>query len=222
MNTAIKKTPVATGSKEKQVTDIVAEKPPKVNRLQTIKIGNNIDYAKVSARVAEFNKTNANGSIVTDYEFKEGWVIFKATIIPDVEKDRRVFKGTSMGKVGAVKAFEKLETIAVGRALAFAGLLSDGEIASSEEMQSYGEAVVEFNVEETVAKLNKAKDFEELKKIWLGLTQAERDNKEVETVKNRIKDIYYEDSSSGAEEPGVAPTPKRESNGNGTQKTLGV
>jgi len=35
------------------------------------------------------------------------------------------------------KDFEKQETIAVGRALAFAGFLSDGEVASYEEMEDF-------------------------------------------------------------------------------------
>ena len=36
-----------------------------------------------------------------------------------------------------MKSFEKLESIAVGRALAFAGFSADGEIASFEEMEEY-------------------------------------------------------------------------------------
>lgn len=44
----------------------------------------------------------------------------------------------SVGKLGTKdKDFEKLETIAVGRALATLGYMASGEIASSEEMEEF-------------------------------------------------------------------------------------
>jgi len=100
-------------------------------RTETIDIGKGIQYAKVAARSAEFHADNKECSIQTTCEFKEGFALFSAK----VETKKGIFTGHSMGKVGQQKAFEKLETIAVGRALAFAGYLADGEIATYEEME---------------------------------------------------------------------------------------
>lgn len=134
--------------------------------------GQGIQYAKVSARLAEFIKLNKNSSVRTRYEFVGEMVVFKASIIPEVTNLLHRFNGTSMGKIGGVKAFEKLETIAVGRALAFAGFLSDGEIASEEEMQKVGiESPITVAVDPSVklvfkAKLESAESEAELKKVW--------------------------------------------------------
>ena len=99
-------------------------------KAETIRIGE-FEYAKVSTRLMEMHEKNALCAIETTYEFKEGWVIFTAT----VHTERGKFDGHSMGKVTVrQKEFEKLESISVGRALAFAGFLASGEIACYEEM----------------------------------------------------------------------------------------
>lgn len=93
------------------------------------------DYSPVSARVEQFHKDHEDGTIVTKQEFKEGYVIFRAI----VRFKDRTFTGHAFGKVGQEKAFEKLETTAVGRALAFAGYLAGGEIASYDEIKAFEE-----------------------------------------------------------------------------------
>lgn len=99
-------------------------------KTDTIRLGN-FDYAKVSARSAELHKDNETCGIETSCEFKDGHVLFSAK----VTTKKGTFTGHSLGKVGGQqKQFEKQETIAVGRALAFAGYLATGEIASYEEM----------------------------------------------------------------------------------------
>lgn len=191
-----------------------------MKKTRTINLGKNgqvIEYAKVSARVGEFHQLYKTPSISTIFEFKEGWAIFKATVIPDVSKPERYFSGTSMGKIGAVKAFEKLETIAVGRALAFAGLLSDGEIASSEEMQSYAEGIPLIDNTKALEKLSACKTKGELGIAWINLSQAERENKEVQTLKDNLK-AQYDNLSDGTKNPGMVSNPQGENNGNGTQK----
>ena len=101
---------------------------------ETIAIGRGVEYAKVATRLKEFLIDNKNCSIKTEAEFKEGWVIFSATITTE----RGVFTGHSLGSVkNGEKSFEKQETISVGRALAFAGYLASGEIACAEEMESH-------------------------------------------------------------------------------------
>lgn len=101
-------------------------------KVETIDIGKGIQYAKVAARSAEFHADNEKCSIETTCEFKEGYVLFSAK----VTTSKGTFTGHSMDKVsGRQKQFEKQETIAVGRALAFAGYLATGEIACAEEME---------------------------------------------------------------------------------------
>lgn len=194
---------------------------PKTRTINLGKGGQVIEYAKVSSRVGEFHKLYKTPAITTTFEFKEGVAIFKATVTPDVNKPERQFTGTSLGKAGAVKAFEKLETIAVGRALAFAGLLSDGEIASSEEMQSYAEATPAIDITKAMEKLNAAKTKGELGKTWALLSQAERENKEVQSLKDSLKAKYDENSPSGTEKPGLVSTPQGEDNGDGAKENSG-
>lgn len=100
-------------------------------KTETISIGKGVEYAKVSARSAKFHEDNDKCSVETSCEFSDGWVIFTAK----VTTKKGTFTGHSMDKVqGRQKQFEKQETIAVGRALAFAGYLASGDIACAEEM----------------------------------------------------------------------------------------
>lgn len=195
----------------------IAQKEPIVKKVRTINIGSGskaIEYAKVSARIAELHKVNKNAAIRTEYDFRDGWVIFKATVVLDTKNGERLFTGTSLGKASGLKAFEKLETIAVGRALAFAGFLSDGEIASSEEMIKYEESPVVVDELGTIGQLNKCKTAEDLKTVWLSLSPEERANKAVLAAKDRIKEFLpNENSRSGAKKPGLAPTTQGQDNG---------
>lgn len=208
-----KETPVKEISKA-----IVTQKPPIVKKVNTINIGSGtraIEYAKVSARIAELHKSHKNAAIKTEYDFRDGWVIFKATLVLDAKNEVRVFTGTSLGKANGIKAFEKLETIAVGRALAFAGFLSDGEIASSEEMIKYEESPVVVDEMGVIAKLNGCKTAEELKNAWLALSPEDRANRAVVAAKDRIKEFLpNENSRSGTKKSGLAPAPQGEDNGN--------
>lgn len=97
------------------------------------------EYAPVSARVEQFHKDFSVGDITTDTTFVEGHVVVRARVTMKASYDAplRTFTGHAYGKVGAEKAFEKLETTAVGRALAFAGYLAGGEIASFDEMREF-------------------------------------------------------------------------------------
>jgi hypothetical protein len=102
-------------------------------------------YSPVSARVEQFHKDHADGNITTSYEFKDGYVIFKATVFWRVPQDGslkgliydRTFTGHAFGKIASEKAFEKIESVSVGRALAMAGYLAGGEIASYDEMEDF-------------------------------------------------------------------------------------
>ncbi len=134
-------------------------------KLNTIKVSGG-DYAKVSERLKEFHKTYGNGKIETSYNLTEAMICFKTIITPDVGKPEGFFPGHSLGKIGGLKAFEKPETISAGRALAFLGLLADGEIASADEMEEY--------IEETNSKeADRLETIEELKKVADKITSVE-------------------------------------------------
>lgn len=92
------------------------------------------NYVSVSTRIEQFHTKYENGSIKTNFTFHEDIVSFTATVTPDIANPERVFTGSSFGEPKKEKAFEKLETVAVGRALAFAGFEVEDGIASKEEM----------------------------------------------------------------------------------------
>jgi len=115
-------------------------------KVETIKVSGGAEYARVTARLKKFHELYKNGSIETEYNLTEAMICFKTKITPNTEQTNRFFTGHSLGKIAGVKAFEKLETVSVGRALAFLGLLADGDIASYEEMQEYEEDLKPENV----------------------------------------------------------------------------
>lgn len=95
-------------------------------------------YAQVSERIKEIHTQYKNVSITTDVQWigDKGGVQVKATV--HIADDwAKTFTGHSFGMYKTNKDFEKLETIAVGRALAFAGFLADWEVASYEEMEDF-------------------------------------------------------------------------------------
>lgn len=101
--------------------------------IKTVKLQGK-EYAPVGERIKAFHeKYPKDTSIETDVQFKEGWAYVKAT----VKFDNKTFNGHSFGKLEKEKAFEKLETVAVGRALAFSGFAPDGSIASYEEIEKF-------------------------------------------------------------------------------------
>ena len=98
------------------------------------------DYAKVADRLKEFRQDNPRSSIKTTYEFTpNGGAVFTTYILKD-KRDEYSADATgtaaySVNQMKRDKAFEKLETISVGRALSLLGYLNNGEIASTEEME---------------------------------------------------------------------------------------
>lgn len=108
-----------------------------MNEVKTIKLSGN-DYAPVDERIRALHAAHPNCSIRTETRMQGDKLIeARATIIIDVQNPERYFTGSAVGYFGKEKALEKLETVAVGRALAFAGFLADGRIASREEIERY-------------------------------------------------------------------------------------
>lgn len=105
--------------------------------MKTIKLKGK-DYVEVKERVKAFNDDFSDGSIKTELIFNSNNIVaFKATVVPDIASPERYYNGHSFGTVDEVKAFEKLETVAVGRALAFMGYGIVEGIASADEMQRF-------------------------------------------------------------------------------------
>jgi hypothetical protein len=149
-------------------------------------------YATVPARIKEFREANPNGLIETKPELQtDGTYIFTARILKDKSNlSSGEATGHSIGKVTADKAFEKLETIAIGRALAILGYMASGEIASSEEMEEFNKAKLERHeqqVSEIIDKLKKAKNLAELQKIFVD--SPVKSNSDVIRVKDEMKII---------------------------------
>ena len=158
-------------------------------KTKTIKLQGK-EYAQVKDRIQEFRKENPNGSIITQSDFvgspSGGTMILKATIVADLSSAHsKTATGQAFGKVDGQKAFEKLETIAVGRALAFLGYASDGEIASSDEMEEF----IEFQAEkklEAMDKLSKCTTVVQLKKVFISLGNLMSD-KDIIKTKDEMK-----------------------------------
>ena len=143
------------------------------------------EYSPVATRVEQFHKDYPDGTITTDCTFDEGHVIFKAT----VSFSERTFNGHAFGKVGQEKAFEKLETTAVGRALAFAGYLAGGEIASYDEVKDFYETedTPNLTVEDAIHKLKVTTTLTNLRTVYTSLPEELRNDPEVIAFKDELK-----------------------------------
>lgn len=160
-------------------------------RVKTGKIGDK-DYAYVVDRLKQFREDCPKGLIETEPTIREdGQLLFKARVVKDKSKpDSAEATGHALGKNSGTKAFEKLETIAVGRALAMLGYLASGEIASSEEMEEFY-AYQDQKIQEAVDKLNDCQTIEELKETFMGLGGLIAEEKVIE-AKNARKEALSE------------------------------
>lgn len=153
----------------------------------TIKLKGN-DYATVPQRLKEFRSTNPRAIVETKPTITDGTLIFEARIVADKsDPNSAEATGHSYGEIKGEKAFEKLETVAVGRALALLGYLNNGQIATTEEMQEF-EAFKESQLEKVVEKIKTAKTKDEFKELITGLTPEQK--REVTPIINeRIKEL---------------------------------
>lgn len=122
-------------------------------KVKTTDIGRGVQYAQVKDRLMEFHQ-RYDGEILTQYN--DG--VFTAMVkVYSEGQTQRSFTGHAKVGTGA-KALEKAETVAVGRALAFLGIMADGSIATAEEMDDYAEEIIgsEFD-DETQSQYDKAR-----------------------------------------------------------------
>jgi len=96
------------------------------------------NYATVPARIKEFRQDCPYGLIETTPTILPDWkILFKARILKDKSNpDSAEWTGHAIWTSKADKDFEKLETIAVWRALAMLWYMASGDIASSEEWKN--------------------------------------------------------------------------------------
>ena len=92
-------------------------------------------YAQVSERIKAVHIDNKNVSIKTELN----WIWDKGALSVQaiITTDKGEYTGHSFWTWTKEKGVEKLESVAVGRALAFAGYLADWEIASYEEVEDF-------------------------------------------------------------------------------------
>lgn len=129
--------------------------------VQTIDLKGN-KYATVPQRLKEFRETNPRASISTKPTITGDMVVFEATIKADQSKpDSAEATGHSYGKLSGDKAFEKLETVATGRALALLGYLNNGQVATTEEMEEFEEYRL-GQVKEAIAEATTKSQFQEI------------------------------------------------------------
>lgn len=134
-----------------------------------------IEYAKVNDRLLEFRQDNPKGSIVTSFQLVTDRIIFKSHIVKDRgDVTSAEATGHATGKDdGSEKVFEKLETIATGRALALLGYGAKGEIASSEEMEEFladKQAKYQEIIDEATERIGNCQTVAELKEVWASLS----------------------------------------------------
>lgn len=111
------------------------------NNLKTVQIRNKngfSSYVMVHDRILFFRENYPDYTMDTEITYNNGsYVIIKAYI---KDKDSIIcFTGMGCGNIEDEKSIEKAETVAVGRALAFAGIGIDDSIASADEIVSYNQ-----------------------------------------------------------------------------------
>lgn len=145
-----------------------------------------MEYSKVVDRLAEFRKDNPRGRIETTPTIADDTLMFKAYILKDkADKNSADATGHAMAKYeGTEKQFEKLETIAVGRALAMLGYGASGEVASFEEMEEFTQ-YRDQKIEELIEQLNQCKTIPELRERFMSLGSYMAESRIIEAKDRR-------------------------------------
>lgn len=154
------------------------------------------EYAKVAERLRLFRNDFPHSKTESAYEFEPDktvtftvWVWKEKADLLELMKggvtDKEILRSSadangtakSRGEIGVKdKDFEKLETVALGRALGMLGYLASGEIASFEEQQEFEKfrkQQQENAVKDAVASFAKAKTLDELKRAFVATKMME-------------------------------------------------
>lgn len=165
-------------------------------KVETMKVSGG-EYAKVSARLKMFREDCPNGLIETTPKFNEdGSIMFTTRVLKDKSRpDSAEATGHALGKNTGSKAFERLESISVGRALALLGYLASGEIASSEEMAEFYEYRNQ-KIQDAVDRLNDTKTLDELREVFMSLESLIAEKAVVEAKNKRKEELQNEDTTA--------------------------
>ena len=141
-----------------------------VKKTETMKLPKGGEYAKVPDRIKEFRQECPNGLIETTPQLlDDGGIMFTARVMKDKSRPESAeATGHALGNQKDLKAFEKLETVAVGRALANLGYLASGEIASAEEMDEFYK-YRQNKIDEVIGTIKTFDKLDDLKKYFLSL-----------------------------------------------------
>lgn len=149
-----------------------------------------INHSKVKDRILVFWSDNPRGRIETSTIRQGDTITFKAYIQKDKSDQFSAdATGHAYGNTGEEKSFEKLETIAVGRALALLGYLASGEIASSEEMEefeAYKKNKITEEKQKAMSELENCNTLIELKATFKKYAKFATD-KDFVTLKDELK-----------------------------------
>lgn len=173
-------------------------------RVKTVRVGGGANYAKVADRLKIFWEENPNGKIDSEREaLADGKIRFIARIWRDSDEIIKLAKAGTSAEVILItanatasadatkkgeKENEKLETVAVGRALAMLGYLASGEVASREEMEEFERFKSNQEAEiraKSEAAIKSAKSMDELKSVFVSLSPELK--AEFNDLKNEIK-----------------------------------
>lgn len=198
-------------------------------KAQTTKIGGGADYAKVAERLKLFREDHSKSKHESAYEIDvDGTIVFTVWLWKDktelldllkagvTDKDAlrssadangnaksmtAIIKEAAAGKAKE-KEFEKLESIALGRALANLGYLASGEIASSEEMEEYEkfrQEQAEKEAAEFVEQVKKTTKQIELNTLLAGNKNALKNRLIVEAVKEKQAEFAAAKTEEGTD-----------------------
>lgn len=165
----------------------------------SIKFGDK-DYALVPARLKKFRESNPRASIITAPTIHDdGSVTFQAKIVQDRADDYSAeATGTAhydATEIKKAKAFEKLETISVGRALANIGYLNDGQVATTEEMEEFEQYRLS-KVEDAIESIKTATKRGEFQDIMAKLN-PEQQKEVTPIIKARMAELKKEAAHAG-------------------------
>lgn len=162
-----------------------------MSKLDTIKYQGN-DYATVPVRLKEFRQKHPRAGLTSTPTFGEdGSLTFKVEIIADRSDE---YSATATGhahytakEMANRKAFEKLETVATGRALSMLGYLNNGQVASTEEMLEFES----YKLEKYESEIAGATSVEDLMAVFQKMN-AEEKKTFTEALSEKKKELLHE------------------------------
>jgi hypothetical protein len=163
-----------------------------------------IDYAKVTDRLEAFRINHPNSKILTSYKNENNKTVFKAflwrdkteviqSLINGISKELIYLtadaEATAQKTITNDKDFEKLETMAIGRALSNLGYSSTGKIAESmvSELDQYKDDLYQDSVDSAIDRLQNCKTLDELKANYQALNPVLRIDKTIKVITEEIK-----------------------------------